>query len=74
MSDYRDDDQLNEEGQFSLESILKEFGSGAPAEEPPAGPAQEEETDWRGGTGPLPLRPQGGGEPPEGAGGAGSGG
>ena len=59
MSDYRDDDQLNEEGQFSLESILKEFGSGAPAEEPPAGPAQEEETDWREDTVPFPVRPKG---------------
>lgn len=71
MARDRDDDQLHEEGEFSLESILKEFGSGAAPEEPEDGPEEEaasvpeavpedeKGSDWREDTVPFPVRPRG---------------
>ncbi len=64
MARDKDDDQLYEEGEFSLESILKEFGGAAPSEpeepspdpeEIPA-PPEDEEGDWREDTIPFPKR------------------
>lgn len=62
MARDRDDEQLHEEGEFSLESILKEFGSGAPPEQESGSreesPPVPEEGDWREDTIPFPVRPQ----------------
>lgn len=67
MSKRRDDDELNQDGGYSLEEILAEFGSGRrPTEggEPLSTP--REQPDWREDTIPFPIRPRQPDTPPPG--------
>lgn len=75
MSKRRDGDELNQDGGYSLEEILAEFGSGRrgadagterPAGERPAAAEQPERRDWREDTIPFPIRPRQPDVPPAG--------